>query len=112
MRATFCYPFFYLLLKYIKNVQVWSCGSNYNGELGRGGIKGGSSTIYPVHMPSTVSIIQISAGRSHSMAVSDDGRLFAWGSNSHGQLAMSCDILISDTPRYFCFLKIFVIDFL
>ncbi|VDK86681.1 unnamed protein product [Litomosoides sigmodontis] len=79
--------------------KVWSCGSNYNGELGRGGIKEGSSTIYPVHMPSTVSIIQISAGRSHSMAVSDDGRLFAWGSNSHGQLAMSCDILISDTPR-------------
>ncbi|KAL3990163.1 HECT-domain (ubiquitin-transferase) family protein [Acanthocheilonema viteae] len=79
--------------------KVWSCGSNYNGELGRGGVNKGSCTIYPVHMSSTVSIIQISAGRSHSMAVSDDGRLFAWGSNSHGQLAMSCDILISDTPK-------------
>ncbi|MCP9265309.1 putative E3 ubiquitin-protein ligase HERC4 [Dirofilaria immitis] len=78
---------------------VWSCGSNYNGELGRGGVKEGSYTIYPVHISSTVSIIQISAGRSHSMAVSDDGRLFAWGSNSHGQLAMSNDILNSDTPK-------------
>nr|CRZ22090.1 Bm8133 [Brugia malayi] len=79
--------------------KVWSCGSNYNGELGRGGVREGSYTIYPVHISSTVSIIQISAGRSHSMAVSDDGRLFAWGSNSHGQLAMSGDILASDTPK-------------
>ncbi|VDO74508.1 unnamed protein product, partial [Onchocerca flexuosa] len=77
----------------------WSCGSNYNGELGRGGVKEGSFTIYPVHISSTVSIIQISAGRSHSMAVSDDGRLFAWGSNSHGQLAMSTDVLNSDIPK-------------
>uniref|UniRef100_A0A8R1XQ80 HECT domain-containing protein n=3 Tax=Onchocerca TaxID=6281 RepID=A0A8R1XQ80_ONCVO len=79
--------------------KVWSCGSNYNGELGRGGVKEGSYTIYPVHISNTVTIIQISAGRSHSMAVSDDGRLFAWGSNSHGQLAMSIDVLNSDIPK-------------
>ncbi|VDK76267.1 unnamed protein product [Gongylonema pulchrum] len=79
-------------------MQVWSCGSNANGELGRGDLKQGTHTIYPVHLSSCVTIVQIAAGRNHNMAVADDGRLFAWGDNSRAQLALHPDLIICSTP--------------
>uniref|UniRef100_F1KTV1 E3 ubiquitin-protein ligase HERC4 n=2 Tax=Ascaris suum TaxID=6253 RepID=F1KTV1_ASCSU len=79
--------------------KVWSCGSNENGELGRGGCQEGSFTIYPVLLSGGVNIVQIAAGRAHNMAVADDGRLFAWGSNSHGQLALPSNITSTDIPK-------------
>jgi len=38
-----------------------------------------------------VPAVPISAGNFHSMAVTEDGRLWAWGSNSHGQLGDGTD---------------------
>uniref|UniRef100_A0A914S8J5 Uncharacterized protein n=1 Tax=Parascaris equorum TaxID=6256 RepID=A0A914S8J5_PAREQ len=79
--------------------KVWSCGGNENGELGRGGCQEGSFTIYPVLLSGGVNIVQIAAGRAHNMAVADDGRLFAWGSNSYGQLALPSNITSIDVPK-------------
>lgn len=78
---------------------MWSCGSNEYGELGRGGAKEGSFTICPILLSVGTTIVQIAAGRSHSMAVSDDGRLFAWGNNSSGQLGLPEKTSYSDTPK-------------
>lgn len=89
-----------LILPVLWTFQVWSCGSNENGELGRGGCQEGSFTIYPVLLSGGVNIVQIAAGRAHNMAVADDGRLFAWGSNSHGQLALPSNITSTDIPKY------------
>lgn len=33
------------------------------------------------------------------MSVAEDGRLFAWGSNEHGQLAMPRQISWQETPK-------------
>lgn len=80
---------------------MWSCGANEYGELGRGsGAKNGSYTIYPVLLSAGVTIVQIAAGKSHSMAVADDGRLFAWGNNSFGQLGLSDKAAYVDAPRW------------
>ncbi|KJH51573.1 regulator of condensation [Dictyocaulus viviparus] len=78
---------------------MWSVGGNEDGQLGRGGRGPGSYTIYPVSFSGGVQIIQVAAGRSHSLAVAEDGRLFAWGSNEHGQLAMPREISWQETPK-------------
>ncbi|MFH4974903.1 hypothetical protein AB6A40_001612 [Gnathostoma spinigerum] len=79
--------------------KVWSCGNNLNGQLGRGTQTKGCNSIYPVLFSSGTTIVQIAAGRAHSMAVADDGRLFAWGSNSCGQLGSPASVECIDTPK-------------
>lgn len=69
--------------------RVFSWGSNQFGQLGRG--SGNSST------PETISgggmlggqpVIAIAAGASHSLALAANGRVFAWGLGSSGQLGI------------------------
>ncbi|KIH66861.1 regulator of condensation [Ancylostoma duodenale] len=79
--------------------KMWSVGGNEDGQLGRGGRGPGSFTIYPVSFSGGVRMLQVAAGRSHSLAVAEDGRLFAWGSNEHGQLAMPRHISWQETPK-------------
>jgi alpha-tubulin suppressor-like RCC1 family protein len=45
----------------------------------------------------------IAAGRNHSMVVSEDGHLYAWGSNEHGQLGM--DVPVGPFPARMRFCK-------
>lgn len=63
-------------------------GWNSSGQLGDG-----TTTASPVPVAVDQSgalagktIVAIVAGANHSLALCDDGSLFAWGSNSHGQL--------------------------
>jgi alpha-tubulin suppressor-like RCC1 family protein len=66
---------------------VWAWGSNYYGELGDGS---------SIHRPTPVqvvtdtgplaSIAAISAGGSHSLALMQDGTVWAWGWNKWGQV--------------------------
>lgn len=64
---------------------VWSCGGGWEGVLGHG-------TELSVCIPrqiaalSRVSILHISAGGSHSLAVSSTGELYSWGWGQFGQL--------------------------
>ncbi|EFP02818.1 hypothetical protein CRE_28429 [Caenorhabditis remanei] len=82
-----------------KDGKMWSVGSNLDGQLGRGKRSEGSFSIYPVSLTSGVEIVQIAAGRAHSVAVADDGRVFAWGSNEHGQLGMESSVVWQETPK-------------
>ncbi len=67
---------------------VWTWGGNVGGELGydTGGI--GSPHIQPKQMdPSYISdVIAIAGGDKHSVALKQDGTVWAWGDNSYGQL--------------------------
>ncbi|CAI4225859.1 unnamed protein product [Auanema sp. JU1783] len=82
-----------------ENGQVWCVGSNEYGQLGRGSQNSGSYTIYPVSITVGAKAIQIAAGRYHSLAVFEDGRLYSWGSNEHGQLGLGSGSHICASPK-------------
>lgn len=71
----------------ISNGAVYTCGYAVFGQLGR---KSGLLTSYyfgrvPIF---NVKFASVSVGSEHSLAVTDDGDLYAWGYNLYGQLGM------------------------
>jgi alpha-tubulin suppressor-like RCC1 family protein len=63
-------------------VFVW--GANGAGQLGTGSGSGQFGS--PVRLPMPGPIVAVAAGREFSLALGADGRVFAWGDNSAGQL--------------------------
>ncbi|KYB28388.1 regulator of chromosome condensation [Tribolium castaneum] len=74
-----------------KEGKILSFGCNDEGALGRitEGKEDAESTPGEVELPGKV--IQITAGDSHSAALLDDGRVFAWGTfrDSHGNMGLT-----------------------
>jgi len=67
--------------------KVWAFGSNAYGQLGVGATPSQSST--PVQVAGLTGVVAVSAGANHSLAITSDGRLWAWGYNGNGQLGDS-----------------------
>jgi len=65
---------------------AWGWGYNAQGQLGNGSNSVESLTPVQVQVPAGHTITQIAAGGFHSLAVGSDGTVWAWGSNSNGQL--------------------------
>jgi hypothetical protein len=65
---------------------VWSWGDNSFGQLGHGsaGNTGGSNA--PAAVVGLAGATGVAAGRFHSLAVKNDGTVWAWGQNSDGRL--------------------------
>ncbi|XP_031837623.2 uncharacterized protein LOC116429160 isoform X1 [Nomia melanderi] len=72
--------------------KIFACGSDQEGQLGRGTSAIGDSASSPVLVYDTglagPEIVQIAAGSHHSLALTSDGGVFAWGSNLEGQLGL------------------------
>ena len=67
-----------------KNGRLWSWGVNGNGQLGD---NTSTSRLTPVSVLGAVkTFCKVSAGGFHSLAIDKNGRLWAWGNNSNGQL--------------------------
>ncbi len=68
------------------NVAAW--GSNYSGELGDGTTTDRSSPVMVNQSGVLVdkTVVAVSAGWSHTMALCSDGTVAAWGNNGNGQL--------------------------
>lgn len=81
--AVSCGGFFTLALT--SEGQVWSWGGNSNFELGRG-TSGSDWRPRPIPGLEGVRIVQIATGGFHSLALTDDGKVFSWGHGGHGQL--------------------------
>lgn len=71
---------------------VWAWGFNENGELGNGAydektrIALGDNKSEPTEVFELQDVVEIAAGCFHAMAVTNDGGIWAWGSNDEGQL--------------------------
>jgi alpha-tubulin suppressor-like RCC1 family protein len=75
---------------------VWAWGLNIVGLLGNGTTTHHSST--PVQVSEVGGIEVIVAGSSHSLALKDDGTVWAWGANGSGQLGTGTTTKSSSTP--------------
>jgi len=65
---------------------LWTCGRNSSGQLGDGTTDERRSPINQKPIKIKHDVIAVSAGDSHSMAITSNGELWAWGCNRYGQL--------------------------
>ncbi len=70
---------------------VWGWGANSNGQVGNGSASTWVTTPVKVQAPSGQSgflsgIVAVAAGASHSLALDQNGNVWAWGNNAAGQL--------------------------
>ncbi|MBI5407832.1 MAG: thrombospondin type 3 repeat-containing protein, partial [Nitrospirae bacterium] len=65
---------------------VWTWGWNESGRLGNGLSGGGYNSNIPVQAIGLSGIKALSAGNGHSLALKNDGTVWAWGWNIFGQL--------------------------
>jgi alpha-tubulin suppressor-like RCC1 family protein len=63
---------------------VWAWGQNTNGQLGTGNTTRMLTPTKVKGLPE--GIVSVTAGASHSAALTSGGSVWTWGKNSHGQL--------------------------
>jgi len=70
------------------NGKVYAWGNNTSGKLGNNSTTDSSIPVqvYTSGVLAGKTIIAISAGSSHSLALDSDGKVYAWGSNNSGRL--------------------------
>ena len=64
---------------------VFAAGNNQDGEMGNGSPSSTKQVTF-AQVPNLGSVKSVAAGDSHILAVKNDGTVWAWGSNSYGQL--------------------------
>jgi alpha-tubulin suppressor-like RCC1 family protein len=64
--------------------QVWAWGENGDGQLGVP--SAGAMSPEPVLVGGVAGIVSVTAGRAHSLALANDGTVWAWGNNDLGEL--------------------------
>ncbi len=74
---------------------VWTVGNNQYGQLGMGSSIEESNE--PGQVPGIYNVVAVAAGRMHSVALRQDGTVWAWGNNKYGQLGDGT-ITDSSTP--------------
>ena len=66
------------------NGDVWVWGQNANGQSGLGST--GGTVLVPTKVPALSGIQAIAANGNYSIALREDGQLWAWGQNTSGQI--------------------------
>jgi alpha-tubulin suppressor-like RCC1 family protein len=69
-----------------QNGELWAWGDNFAGRTGLGTTTGTTTT--PTRIGTASNWAYVSAGGSHSLAVTTNGELWAWGNNSNGELGL------------------------
>jgi alpha-tubulin suppressor-like RCC1 family protein/pimeloyl-ACP methyl ester carboxylesterase len=64
---------------------VWTWGSNYSNQLGNGA-SWSVFTASPVQVPNLTGVAKVASNFDHSLALLNDGTVWAWGFNAFGQL--------------------------
>ncbi len=79
---------------------IYTWGDNSIGQLGNGTFTGTNVPI-AVNTSGVLSgktIIQVTAGSYHSIALASDGTVYTWGDNAYGQLGTGSNIAFSNVP--------------
>lgn len=71
--------------------KCWAIGRKEYGRLGIGAAEKDIEALVPVEKLKDEKIIQLSCGESCSFAVTEDGKVFAWGFGSNNQLGTGSD---------------------
>lgn len=71
---------------------VYSWGNGEYGRCGNGKTK--QLIPEPVQLLQSIQCIQVAAGHDHSLAVTNDGKLYAWGKNEASQLGLGGSIVM------------------
>ena len=66
--------------------RLFAWGSNTSGRLGDGGTV--TQSLVPLEIRSLQNVVAVAAGGSHSLALTADGRVYAWGLGNSGQLGL------------------------
>jgi len=77
---------------------VWAWGSNSFGQLGNNTSGINTKSPIPVQVSGLSGVVDVAAGRLHSLAVKSDGTVWAWGRNSSGQLGNTTITSLSSVP--------------
>ena len=79
------------------NGTLWAWGNNSQGQLGlNNGIL--SNVLSPVQIGALSNWIKIAGGGYHAIAAQSNGTLWAWGSNSYGQLGINTSTVTYSSP--------------
>ena len=65
---------------------AYAWGANNQGQLGTGDTTAQDSPVPVTGFPTGTRIIAVTAGQFHSVALADDGTVYAWGGNSQSEL--------------------------
>lgn len=66
--------------------QVWAWGDNFYGQLANGGNSNSASPVMLTDTNLALGIRAVAAGIGFSLALRQDGYIYAWGDNSYGQI--------------------------
>ena len=76
-------------LALMPNGTVMACGYNGTGQLGNGSTQSSiqpNGSLVPTQVSGLTNVVATAAGNTHSLALRSNGTVWAWGSNSEGQL--------------------------
>ncbi|KAM8967986.1 probable E3 ubiquitin-protein ligase HERC6 isoform X1 [Sarcophilus harrisii] len=82
-----------------KTGRIYSWGSGSRGQLGIKEVKDQCSIPKNIAALSRDKIIQVSCGHYHSIALTQDGKVFSWGDNDHGQLGLGTNFPSQASPQ-------------
>lgn len=90
----------------IEGFSVYTCGNNSHGQLGDGTVVAKSIPVMVQGLPTGKRWKQVACGSQYSLALSEDGDLYGWGSNTLGQLsgapssAVSTPVLLNNKNSF------------